>query len=267
MLFFFGDAADQLKRQCSMEILATPDGGASPGLYVSAVGQHRTPDHGNRRAWPKAAGLLAAPQSLRSAPGIRLARAADTKQMIRRSTSLTADEWRLGIRWAVATTLGWVIGFAICSAQKAFFESLRGDGVVIGVCVGIAQSIALRGRVKHTGWWILATVVGFAAGKFAADAIAESIAGAVGFALGGAAIGIALGAAQWLVLRRQVAQAGVWIPATALAWAVGWSIISTVDEVAGGPTGTTYLIGTTGAAAAGVITGAALIWLRRLGRE
>jgi hypothetical protein len=39
---------------------------------------------------------------------------------------------------------------------------------------------------------------------------------------------------------------------------VGWSIISTVDEVAGGPTGGTYLIGSTGAVAAAVITGVAL---------
>ena len=179
------------------------------------------------------------------------------------STSLTRDDWSLGIRWVVATTLGWVIGFAICAAQKAFFESISGDGAVIGVCVGIVQSIALRGRVKHTGWWIVASVVGFAVGKFAADAIAASIAGAVGFALGGAAIGAALGAAQWLVLRRQVVQAGLWVPATALAWAVGWSVISTVDEVAGGPTATTYLIGATGAALAGVITGSTLIWLRR----
>ena len=184
--------------------------------------------------------------------------------MTSRSTSLTRDEWSLAIRWVVATTLGWVIGFAICAWFKAFFESFRSDGAVIGVCVGILQSIALRGRVKHTGWWVVATVIGFAIGKFAADAITQSMAGAVGFALGGAVIGTALGAAQWLVLRRQLAPAGLWIPATAVAWAVGWSIISTVDEVAGGPTGSTYLIGATGAAVAAVITGAALLWLRRL---
>lgn len=185
--------------------------------------------------------------------------------MTTRSPSLTRDEWSLAIRWVVATTLGWVIGFAICAAFKAFLESIRSDGAVIGICVGILQSIALRGRVKHTGWWIMASVVGFAVGKLAADAIAGSVAGALGFALGGVAIGVALGAAQWLVLRRQVAQAGLWVPATALAWAVGWSIVSTVDEVAGGPTGTTYLIGAAGAAVAGVITGAALVWLRRGG--
>lgn len=183
--------------------------------------------------------------------------------MTTRSTALTRDEWSLGIRWVVATTLGWVIGFFVCAAFKAILESFRSDGAVIGVCVGILQSIALRGRIKHTGWWIVATVVGFAIGKFAADAIAQSMDGAVGFALGGAAIGIALGAAQWLVLRRQLALADLWIPATALAWAVGWSLISTVDEVEGGPTASTYLIGATGAAAAAVITGAALLWLRR----
>jgi hypothetical protein len=177
--------------------------------------------------------------------------------------SLTGDEWSLGIRWVVATTIGWVIGFAICAWFKAFFEGISGDGAVIGVCVGTLQAIAVRGRVKHTGWWIAASVVGFVIGKFAAEAIANSVAGAGGFALGGLAIGIALGASQWLVLRRQVVQAELWIPATALAWAVGWSIISSVGEVAGGPTTSTYLIGGAGAAAAGVITGSTLIWLRR----
>ena len=151
----------------------------------------------------------------------------------------------------------------ICAWFKAFFESFRSDGAVIGVCVGILQSIALRGRVKHTGWWIVATVVGFAIGKFAADALANSLGGFLSFALGGLAIGSALGASQWLVLRHQVARAGIWVPATALSWAIGWSIISTVAEAAGGPTATTYLIGATGAAAAAVITGAALVWLRR----
>jgi hypothetical protein len=183
--------------------------------------------------------------------------------MTTRSTSLTRDEWTLVIRWVVATTLGWVIGFAICAWFKAFFESFRSDGAVIGVCVGILQAIALRGRVKHTGWWIAASLVGFAIGKLAADAIANSVAGTVGFTLGGVAIGTALGVSQWLVLRRQVARAGIWIPATALGWAIGWSIISTVAEAAGGPTATAYLIGAAGAAAAAVITSAALVWLRR----
>jgi hypothetical protein len=185
--------------------------------------------------------------------------------MTTRSMSLTRDEWSLGIRWLVATTLGWVIGFAVCAWFKAFFESINGDGAVIGVCVGTLHSIALRGRVKHTGWWIVASAVGFVVGKLAADAIAASVAGAVGFALGGVAIGAALGAAQWLVLHRQVAVAGLWIPASALAWAVGWSVISTIDEVPGGPTAATYLIGAAGAAVAGVITGSTLIWLRRRG--
>jgi hypothetical protein len=182
-----------------------------------------------------------------------------------RSAALTRDEWSLAIRWVAATTLGWVIGFAICAAFKAFFESIQGDGAVIGVCIGSLQAIALRGRVEHTPWWIVASLVGFGLGKLAANAIAASIPGALGFALGGVEIGVAVGVAGWLVLRRQVAQAGLWIPASALAWTLGWSIISTVDEVGPGPTTSTYLIGAAGAAVAGFITGVALIWLRRLG--
>jgi hypothetical protein len=137
---------------------------------------------------------------------------------------------------------------------------------VIGISVGTMQWLVLRRRIDGAGWWVLASIVGFAAGKLVGDAIAQAVSGAVGFILSGAAIGTLLGIAQWLVLRRHVAQAGRWVLASALAWAVGWAIINLIDEAASGPTGTAYLIGATGAAVAGVITGVSLIWLLRLRR-
>lgn len=178
----------------------------------------------------------------------------------------TRVEWAFGLWWVFATALGWVVGFAVCEALKDFVESFNADGVVIGVAVGILQWLVLRRRINRAGWWILASIIGFAVGKFGGDAIAQAVSGPVGFGLSGAAIGASLGMAQWVVLRRHVAQAGWWVLASALAWAVGWAIINAVDEAASGPTGTAYLIGATGAAAAGVITGVSLIWLFRLRR-
>jgi hypothetical protein len=180
---------------------------------------------------------------------------------------VTRSEWGFALLWVLATAAGWVVGFAICEVLKDFVESFSADGAVIGVSIGILQWVALRGRINRAGWWILASIIGFAVGKFAADYIATSLSGAVGSGLGGVAIGASLGIAQWLVLRRHVAKAGWWVLASGLAWAIGWAIISVVhEEAAGGPTAAAYVIGAAGAAVAGVITGVSLLGLFRLRR-
>ena len=179
---------------------------------------------------------------------------------------LSRVEWRFGLWWVLGTIVGWVVGFTICEAIKAFLASLAHaleyglDGAVLGTCIGIAQWLVLRRLIPRAGWWLLASIIGFAVGKGVSDVVAHET-GFVGF--GGAAIGAVLGIAQWIVLRRHVAQAGWWVLASALAWAVGWGIISVVDEAASGPTGTTYVVGASGAAVAGVITAVALVRLLR----
>jgi hypothetical protein len=179
-------------------------------------------------------------------------------------TPLTRPEWTFGLAWVLATAVGWAIGFAICVAFKNFVESFRSDGAVIGTCIGITQWLVFRRRSNRVGWWVLASIVGFAIGKAIGDQITQGVSGPIGAALAGAAIGAALGVAQWLVLRRKVAQAGWWVVGTTIAWTLGWSIISTVDETVGGPNATVYLVGGAGAALAGVITAATLIWFFRL---
>lgn len=182
------------------------------------------------------------------------------------SRSSTRLESGFALRWALATAVGWLVGFVICEAFKAFFRSLSSDGAVIGTCVGIAQWLVLGERIDRTRWWILASIIGFAVGKAVGDALAVSIAGVVGIGLSGAAIGASLGLTQWVVLRRHVARAGWWVPASALAWVVGWIIGAGGEgagEASGGPAAMAYLIGLVGAAVAGGISGASLIWLYR----
>lgn len=41
----------------------------------------------------------------------------------------------------------------------------------------------------------------------------------------GIALGALLGAAQWTVLRNHVPRAGWWIPANAVAWAIGMALV------------------------------------------
>ena len=174
---------------------------------------------------------------------------------------LTRTDWRIGLGWVLATTVGWLVGFGICEAFKSFLESFTADGAVIGVSIGISQWFVLRQRITGVRWWIPASIVGFAIGKFAADAVVQAESGIVGVVLSGAVIGISSGFAQWLVLVRHVSRAELWVLASALGWAVGWVVISAVDEAIGGPTAMAYVIGAIGAAVAGVITGTTLVWL------
>lgn len=59
--------------------------------------------------------------------------------------------------------------------------------------------------------WLLATTLGWLVGLFL---------------LGEVGIGACVGLAQWLVLRREVANAGWWILVSAVAWLVGWELIA-----------------------------------------
>ena len=51
--------------------------------------------------------------------------------------------------------------------------------------------------------------------------------------------------------------------ANIVGWAIGWSLISLVAEAEGVSTVMVYLVGGLGAAAAGIITGIALVGLSR----
>ena len=61
-------------------------------------------------------------------------------------------------------------------------------------------------------WWVLATAVGWSVGGYLGSAagwgLSRGIA-VVGYGAGAAAGGIAAGVLQWLVLRQQVARAGL----------------------------------------------------------
>jgi hypothetical protein len=207
--------------------------------------------------------------------------------MTARRQALSRSEWTLVLRWVLATTVGWIVGFAVCEVVVKpivyTFSHFPSDGAVIGIAIGIGQWLVLRRRTSvlaqsgdfkflagsgyRTAWWALASSAGFAIGKDVGDMLAAAVSGPAAVGLDGVVIGIALGLAQWLVLRRHVAAAGWWIAASAIAWAVGWSIINTVDPEAAGTTGLAYLLGSIGAAAAGLVTGASLAWLMRRSRD
>ena len=73
------------------------------------------------------------------------------------------------------------------------------------------------------GWgfwllWVLASTVGGIVGNSIATRSANS------WTMAGALVGAGTGIMQWLILRRQISQAGWWIPATTIGQAVGLAI-------------------------------------------
>jgi hypothetical protein len=182
----------------------------------------------------------------------------------------TQAERNLALLWVAATTVGWGIGFFVCELLTGFlaqFAHLGGDGLVIGVGIGIAQGIVLRRRISFRisflGWWWVVSSLGFGAGKVLGEAAAQAMPAAVGHLLTGAIIGAAVGAAQWLLLFGNARAAAWWVVASIVGWAVGWSLISLAEDAAGLSTLMIYLVGGIGAALAGTITGITLIWLSR----
>jgi hypothetical protein len=176
---------------------------------------------------------------------------------------LTSTERTLGLQWVVANIVGWLVGFAACEALKSIVTTVFVDGLVIGTSLGLAQWLVLRRRIAPVGWWVVFSIIGFGLGKALSEAVAPTTPALLGYGLSGALIGATVGLAQWLILRQHVSRAAWWVPATILAWVAGWSLIGLAETSSDLPTLAVYLVGAIGAAGAGIITGAALVWLFR----
>jgi predicted Ser/Thr protein kinase len=102
----------------------------------------------------------------------------------------------------------------------------------------VPQPTGHRVDEKWVVWvgWLLATALGWAAGWAVGAPISELVARPIGETgamlaaetLGGAVawgtLGLMTGVAQWLVLRRHMSNAGWWVPASVIGWAVAGSV-------------------------------------------
>ena len=138
--------------------------------------------------------------------------------------------------------------------------------------------ITLRNNQRSVlGWglglqWVVATTVSWvlivllfgvlSLGAGVRQAVSETVGFSVGFAIGGAIAGAVVGLAQWLVLRRQVSQAGWWVLASSLSLAV----LFVVSDALGGndvTSGRAVVAFVVAGVLAGAITGSALVRLLR----
>ena len=211
--------------------------------------------------------------------------------------------WAIWRQWIVANALAEMIGlgtsallwgaFAYSFSAEELLGVLTSTVVVVlgstlleGTAVGVGQWLVLRRPLPQLTWqaWVLATMVGaFVAWSLGMipstmmtlgeetssqppleinDLVMYSLAAVMGLVLGPI-----LGLPQWWVLRRHLRHAVWWVPANAVAWAIGMIAIfvgvSFVPE--SGLTFGAVLVVLLSLATAGALVGAVhgwvLIWL------
>lgn len=215
----------------------------------------------------------------------------------------------LWLRWILANALGEALGLGGTALIWALSVLYAGEGtglyailllaafsvlagtLIEGTVVGTAQWLVLRGPLPRIRWrtWVLATGAGaflaWTLGMIPSTLLSLGSGGdassaepgeatVLGLALVmGLALGPVLGVVQWLVLRRFVRRAALWVPANALAWGCGMVVIFAGIDLAldgGFSPGVVPILALTLACAGalvGAVHGLALVWLLRPARR
>jgi hypothetical protein len=139
----------------------------------------------------------------------------------------TRAEWGFWFQWVLASILGFAVGAAIGNAVTDWFFT-----ALCGAMGGFMQWLVLRRLIAGASWWVLASTLGFAIAPIAALAGVMAMSQVMSLdgnpmaapILLGVLFGILSAIMPWLVLRRQVARAGWWIPAHVLGSLVGGAL-------------------------------------------
>jgi hypothetical protein len=213
--------------------------------------------------------------------------------------------WRFGLRWVLLTVVGWIISFPlgfilvavagwiirIIGVPEAVLDKLGWLGnaavfICIVAVVGLMQWLALRHVLQRAGFWVPASIIGFAVSSSIhivvcnvwgypdnLDDFPGTLVWTMAFVVGGTLTGVL----QQRILRRQVRRSAWWVPASAAGWGlsiielgIGFGIgldkiISTMPRVPRLLMAFATLIVHLGLASVilGTITGGTLIWLLR----
>ena len=207
--------------------------------------------------------------------------------------SAAIDLWR---RWTLATTVGELLGFAVpalagaavilalgepdgLATALAFAALLTLAGAGEGAVLGTAQARVLVRAIpalSRRAWVIataLAAALAWSIGMLPSTVIGRweippLLIGAAAVVLVPVLLG-SIGAAQWLVLRRSLPGAALWIPANAIAWIAGlpFTVVPPMLLPNSSPVAAFVTVGIAGGvlmgATVGAITGVALVRLLR----
>jgi hypothetical protein len=156
------------------------------------------------------------------------------------ATALRTTEVRLPF---IRTLLTWMLSFLAIPVAGYLGSFLVGrvedvpsallGGVVVGAVVGFVQALASRRRLRILPWTV-ATAAGASAGVGLGTLVIGYRTSLADLMLGGLITGAVIGAAQALALPRTTRLRWLWIPATTVFWALGWTVTTlagiTVDE-------------------------------------
>jgi len=163
--------------------------------------------------------------------------------------------WIIWLIWVLVMAVATAVAMAVSTAVAAATATVV-FGAVFGAITGTAQWLFLRKLVYRSGWWVLASAVGWSIAWM----------GSWPWAVSGAIIGTA----QWLVLQKRVRQFGWWVLATSVRWSIALPVEEAWARVVAGVQawiGVRFLFvdwpGTGAGAVSGAITGLALILLLR----
>lgn len=176
---------------------------------------------------------------------------------------------RFWLQWVLASILGFAVGAAMANAVADWsLTSLFGAGG------GFMQWLILRRQIAGAGWWVVASTLGFAIAPIAAIAGVMAVSQVMSLDGNSMAAPILLGVLSgvmsaifpWLILRRQFAQAGWWIPAHLLGSLLGGPLgivtfhaLSAIGYYDFSWAGAGAMFG----AGLGAVTGITLVWFLR----
>lgn len=178
-------------------------------------------------------------------------------------------EPRLFVRWLLATTLGWLLGFVILVALAAFWDLFGGGaqfmvGVGMGLGVGYLQSRVLRKWMASSWRWCVASTIGM--GTFFILHDLCRLAGVpfpYSLPIYVVAGGLFAGVLQQPLLRKLCDRANWWVPASTLGWALPAAAVALGDAQNLDPwrkgVGLAGMFG--GGLMLGVVSGVVMVWI------
>jgi hypothetical protein len=158
--------------------------------------------------------------------------------------------WSFWFLWILANIFGVLVGVLAHNISHLDFVPFA----IMGFALGIGHWLVLRRNILWAGWWILASGVGLSVAGLLANNMIYDTGSFVGFAYG-----LIAGIGQWLVLRRQMPNAGLWLIVSVIgwgaAWGLGWRLSYTYYDIQFWPF--ILITGIIG----GFSTGGMLVWL------
>lgn len=177
-----------------------------------------------------------------------------------------APHWPFWTGWGLAF-VGFPLGGLAATALVGGVENV-GDAIIGGAATGLViggvQWFVLRRRIALSPLWAVATSAGMATGLAVGVAMTGIATTDNTLLIRGALTGLGIGTGRWLLLRRAVPQAIVWIPTITTGWALGW-FITRAAGVDLQPNWSVF--GSTGAWGFQLMTGLVLAWLLKQARH